>query len=65
VAANGAGDVAEQSHPVEVQVDKKIASRETIRVSLGHGSFSSKTIQTAKIATWMQTKARRSCRQDE
>ena len=36
-------------------VDRKIASSDTMSVSLGHGSDSRKSIQQAKATMWMYT----------
>src|SRR5690242_17030965 len=39
--------------PIITKVDKKIASRETTRVSVGHGDRSRNSIQTANNMAWM------------
>ena len=41
--------------PIMTNVDRKIASSETIRVSLGHGSDSTSSIQHANAAAWRYT----------
>jgi hypothetical protein len=41
--------------PIMTNVDRKIASSDTIRFSLGHGSDSTKSIQHAKTTMWMYT----------
>ena len=38
--------------PIITKVDRKIASRLTTRVSVGHGDFTKTSIQAVKMTAW-------------